>query len=399
MSDVYTLALVLCAFYLHDCSLWLERDTVAFFARWTSRWRPALPHPVLSGAIKGLLLSFRLPPLAPVYLCYPWRAFLSPTHLCPTMPPSDTEHSATPQARQALQYEDLQSVTVSEGTVSVNGRPFVRCQERHLATVLADLLKRLIPLPAPARQEAITATLAATLDSDRLRSDLHTLANATFFLHILCNTLFLYLFVLSPALLAFFSLSLLWPIMLTALGMLVLTIAVEFHAIHTRLWPADTGDRRSALTRICFYPPIAIRANDFLAHRACAQYHPLAVAALLCDTPAYERFARQTVRQLHYPLVTDAPDPTVRATETWFRGAQAASMCRVLAARGRDLKEYLQPPPHTGASSLAYCPRCEAEYTVLSGTCSDCPGIALLPYNPARDPDTVASATTSQVTL
>lgn len=397
MSDVTILVLILCVFYLHDCSLWLELDTVAFFAGWTRGWRPARPHPLLSGSTKGLLPSFRLPPLAPVYLCYPWRAALSPTDVCPTRPSGTVEESSTQQSRQAFSYDAITSVTVADHTVRVNGQTFVTCQDEHRATALAQLLHHLAGLPAADRQEAILAALAKGTSLDRLRSDLSVLADTARLLRFLCNTLVLYLFLVAPALLAFLSFSRLWPILVTALGVLVLVIAVEFRDIHAWLWPEEKGARRSALSRMGFYPPTAIRANDYLAHRVCAGYHPLAVASLLCAPSVFDRFARQYVRQLHYPLAGSAPNPTVAATEQWFRSAQEDAIRRALAACGLDLDAYLRPPPRTGEGSLAYCPRCDTEYAVAGGICADCPGVLLIPYDQADTPQAVMNSATAQV--
>jgi hypothetical protein len=396
MGDVAILVLILCVFYLHDCSLWLELDTVAFFAGWMDGWRPTRPHPLLSGSAKGLLLSFRLPPLGPVYLCYPWRAALSPTDVCPVRPSGTVEESSTQPARQALSYDAITSVTVADHTVKVNGQPFVTCQEAHRATALAQVLRHLAGLPASARPQAIRDILAAGMNPDRLRSDMTILAKTARLLRILCNTLFVYLFLVVPALLASFGLSRLWPILVSVLGVLVLVIAVEFRDIHAWLWPVEKGARRSALSRIGFYPPTAIRAHEYLAHRLCAGHHPLAVAYLICAPSVFHRFARQVVRQLHYPLAGSAPNPTLAATEQWFRSAQEEAIRRTLAACGLDLDALLRPPPRTGEGSLAYCPRCDTEYTVTGGTCADCPGVMLIPYDQANIPRTVMNSATAQ---
>lgn len=399
MSDVYVLVLILCIFYLHDCSLWLELDTAVFSTRWTGGWRFGRAHRLLSGSTKGLFLSFRLPPLAPVYLCYPWRVALSPTHVCPTQPPGSVEEPSTQQARQALSYDGLTSVIVADHTVNLNGQPFVTCQEAHRATALAQLLKQLASLPPSARQKAILASLAAATDIDRLRSDLTILADTAWLLRFLCNTLFLYVFLVVPALLAYLSLSLLWPILVTALGVQVLIIAVEYRDIHIWLWPEEKGARRSALSRIGFYAPNAIRAHDYLAHRACAGYHPLAVAMFICPSSVFDRFARQYVQQLHYPLAGSAVNPTATATEQWFRSAEEDAIRRALATWGLNLDTYLQAPARTEEGSLAFCPRCNTEYAVASGICADCPGVALIPYDQTHTPKTVMISPTTRVAL
>jgi hypothetical protein len=398
MSDAYVLILILYVFYLHDCSLWLDRDTIAFFARWTSGWQPRRPHPVLSRSSKGLLLSFRLPPLAPVYLCYPWRVSLSPTYVCPTPPPGSVVEVTLQRARHPLPYTTISSVNVADEAVKVNGQPFVTCQEPTQATALAQLLQHLASLPDSARENALRTALAATMDLNALRRDLAIFADTAALLRILCNILFLYLFLAVPILLALFSLSLLWPVLVTALGVLVLVIAVEFRDIHLWLWPAEKSARRSALARIGCYPPTAIRAHDYLAHRVCAQYSSLAVAVLLCEPPVFDRFARQVLRRLHHPLADGAADPTATATEAWFQIAQADCIRQALATCGIRTDAYLQPPSRSEMGSLTYCPRCETEYAIASGTCADCPGVALVPYESVSNATAAHAPPAAQVT-
>ena len=125
---------------------------------------------------------------------------------------------------------------------------------------------------------------------------------------------------------------------------------------------------------------------------------PLAVAVLLCEPPVFDRFARQFVRRLHYSLADGAADPTVTATEAWFRTAQTECIRQALATCGIRIDAYLQPPSRSEAGSLTYCPRCETEYAVASGTCADCPGVSLIPYEPASDAIAVPASPAAQVT-
>jgi hypothetical protein len=145
MSDVAVLVLVLCVFYLHDCSLWIERDTVVFLARGARRWRPMFPHRLLSGGRKGLLLSLRLPPLAPVYLAFPSRIALSPTHVAPILPPLEPSvGSAGDAVRPAVPWSAIHTVDVVEVTVRVNGEGVGVCQTQDRATATAALLRDLV---------------------------------------------------------------------------------------------------------------------------------------------------------------------------------------------------------------------------------------------------------------
>jgi len=291
MSDALVLLAVLGAFYLHDCSLWLPRDATVFLTHGLGGWRPVRPSPLLSGGEKGLILSFRWPPLAPVYLCL--------------------------------------------------GR-----------------------IPA--------GRLSVALDVGALSQDLTRFTECASLLRILCNVLFVFLFGIVPVTVTWWSLTTLWPELLTVLVVLVVPIAVEYRDLHAWLWPVDTADRRSELAHIALYAPAALRAYDRLAHRLCASYHPLAVAALLCPPAIFRAFAGRAVRQLHHPLATESP--------LVDSPAEMAAVEHLLRRAGLTAAELLRPPSRPDPSSHSFCPRCETAYAIPAGTCADCPGVALVPY-------------------
>jgi hypothetical protein len=120
-----------------------------------------------------------------------------------------------------------------------------------------------------------------------------------------------------------------------------------------------------------------MRALDHLAHRFCVPYHPIVVAATLCAPDTFTTFSARWLRQLHYPLSTDLVTPTARDVEILL-------VHRTLAAAGLDPGRLLAPPEPDGDNTLTYCPRCRVGYVVEHGTCADCPGVALVPFTPAR---------------
>jgi hypothetical protein len=206
-------------------------------------------------------------------------------------------------------------------------------------------------------------------------------------LRVLCNALFVYLFLVFlvvPALMLFLSVARLWPALLTLLVALVLAIAIEYRRVHRRLWPVDRIERRNTLVHLCLYPPAAIRTYDALAHRLCAPYHPAAVAVVLCDAPVRDRFLRRLLLELRFSATHASARGIPDETTMWFRAALEAQLHCLLVEQGLQLAAYLDPPAQTDRSSLSYCPRCEVEYSVLAGTCSDCGGISLVAFAAAE---------------
>jgi hypothetical protein len=245
------------------------------------------------------------------------------------------------------------------------------------AALLRDLAQR---CPAD-RVDAVTKALTRSLDVARLREALATLASAGQPLRVLCNALFVYLFLVGPALMLFLSVARLWPALLTLLVALVLAIAIQYRRVHRRLWPVDRIECRNTLVHLCLYPPAAIRSYDALAHRLCAPHYPAAVAVVLCDAPVRDRFLRRLLLALRFSGHVTA-GATPNQTHTWCRAAVEAQIHRLLVEQGLHLAAYLDPPAQTDRSSLSYCPRCEVEYAVLAGTCSDCTGVSLVAFAP-----------------
>lgn len=314
MSDGLVLLGVLGAFYLQDCSLWLDRGATVFTTWSARRWRPVRPHAVLTGNSKGLVLSFRLPPLAPLFMCPPWH-------------PTDTAPMSA-------------SVRFGMG------------------------------LPA-------------------FRAELARFSDGAFVLRCLCNALFVYFFVVVPTAMIFWSLSALWPVLLSGLATLSLPAAFEFHDLHAWLWPTESSARRSELLHMALYPPAAIRAHGHLALRIAAPYHPIVVAAALCVPSDFTAFAGQYLRELRYPLLGD-PAPNIE-----LHAAEARAVAAFLATLGVDPDSLLRPPVTADPDCLSWCPRCHAPYAISHGTCADCCGVALIPH--PRDAVSGSAPETPQV--
>lgn len=379
MTEIYLLLLVLFSFYLADCSLWLTRDTVVFLSTLGRAWRPTVPHALLSRKEKGLFLSFRLPPLAPVYLCRPLGVNVSPQGFC-LAPPSAGPEDASTAPLHPMRFTELCSVTAEDRTVHVNRRPYVHCQTPYQATQLARLLTELAPLSQDKRAASLAQVLTRALDSGRIRAEVEVFRQDVLPLRILCNTLFLYLFGALPLFLAQYGPGTIYLRVLVTVILLVGTIAVEFFRIHKRHWPGERQERFATLLHFLLYPPAAIRAGDLLAHRLLPLAHPLAAAYVLCRPGTFDRFARRFLRRLYYPVPPPALEPQAAGVVAWSSALERDCVRAFLRAQRINGSALLQPPPRPDDQSLSYCPRCETSYTVHEGTCGDCPGVPLMPY-------------------
>jgi len=383
MTEIYLLLLVVFSFYVTDCSIWLTRDTVVFLSSLGRAWRPTVPHALLSRKEKGLILSFRLPPLAPVYLCRPLGINISPQGFCLAAPSAVSEDASTTPLHP-MKFTELCSVTAEDRTIHVNRRPYLHCQTPYHATHLARLLTELAPLSEDKRAASLAQVLTRALDSGRIRADVEALGGDILPLRILCNALFLYLFAALPAFLTQYGPGTIYLRVIVTVIMLVGTIAVEFFRIHKRHWPTEGQERLAALLHFILYPPSAIRASDLLSNRLLSLAHPLAAAYILCRPETFQLFARRLLRRLYYAPPSPTPEPQAASIIAWSSALERDSVPAFLRAHRMDESELLQPPPRPDDQTLSYCPRCETCYAVYDGTCADCPGVALMPYLPPR---------------
>ena len=130
-------------------------------------------------------------------------------------------------------------------------------------------------------------------------------------------------------------------------------------------------------------PPSAIRAPDLLARHLLENFHPLAVARVLCSPDRFKSFARQILLDLRYPLLpvcpTNEPEPV--ATEQWFRTARRKATEKFLQQAGLKPDELTVLPGPTEPANQSCCPRCGAQFVTPTGTCADCGGRPLEPFN------------------
>jgi hypothetical protein len=127
-------------------------------------------------------------------------------------------------------------------------------------------------------------------------------------------------------------------------------------------------------------PPTAIRGVDLLGRNLLEEFHPIAVAHVLCRPERFREFARETLQDLRHPFFPSAPtnDTASVRTEEWFRDEIIAAVETTVRQAGLDPAKLAAPPEASDPSHQSYCPRCGAQFVRAEGTCADCGGLPLL---------------------
>ena len=205
-----------------------------------------------------------------------------------------------------------------------------------------------------------------TLD---LRERYEALKKSGFWLSVLGNILFVYVFILWPWLVGRFELSAFNIPLLLGVFALNMGSALTYRHVHKKYFPQKAGERTALFLQSLLLPTVGIRLRDRLSRSLAEGIHPLAAAKVLCGEDDFKRLARRAWMEALHPIPEERnPGPRwTQQLEAWFRD------------QGLDPAELAAPIRTDAASARSYCPRCEVESRLESGSCPDCPGIALRP--------------------
>jgi hypothetical protein len=367
MSDLEYLYTVMAVFYLWECTHWLRSPSASFVA-WIGRsFRASQPFFVANGRDGGLHFASPLPVAGTFLITSEWPLALAPQGLVNR---TGTRILFADQPQFAARRHRL---LVGDQELAVLGSP---CRARAMANQLNDMCA----VPEEIREEHIRTWLADTLDAGRLADRQREFNRAAKLPTLLATLLVLLVFVGTPAILSQLGLATSWPWLLAGLTGLSVANAVVFLRAHRKLHPGLTDERFACFLMVLLFPPAGMRTRDLLSRPLMESFHPLAAAQVLCSLEDTRTIAGAIVRDLKYPRpVQPSPPGEDIGIRQWFREAALEAVRRTVEPMPIGLDALLAPPARADAGSASYCPRCQAQFTRVTGTCSDC-GVTLAPF-------------------
>ena len=382
MSEVQLLFLVLALLYGWECAVWLRRGTVAF-GTWLGRaWRLQHPGTLAGNQRGGFILAAPLPPLGSLLTTNQFPLSLSPEGALVWVSTNINPGWRPAQSGRFLRFEDMRETRAHGRKVLVNGEMLLSSSSLGLARWLAENLQRIAKLKPSQRETAIAELLHASLDCRNVEKRWQEFQEHARPLGLLSNALFFYIFGFAPALIWQLGLGLSWLGLLAGLLALTTATATFFSRAHRALFPRAEDERFTQTITVLLAPTTAMRAGDVLSRPLLETFHPLAVAQVLLPAEAFREFARRVVLDLEHPARPVCPDesPNVKATELHGRRALQSAVENCLKQGGIEPETLVRAPVPADESCRAYCPRCSAQFTTADGECSDCGGLALLPF-------------------
>jgi len=384
MGDLESLLLVLAAIYLTECMVWVRRGAVAFRGFWSRNWRLRHPEGVLANQRGAIVFANPLPPLDTVFVSAQFPVSLSADGVYSYTAASINPGWRPPQLARFVRFSDLRSVDARQKQVLINDELFLRAASTAAAWRWTKLLRELHQAPQSRREALIQKAVADSFDPQQIKTRLDEFSARAKTLRVLANLLFIFLFGIAAPLAWAYGLRHVGLYLLAGLLVQTVTIALLFRRAHLALYTDADEERFTRFLTMLLAPPTAIRAVDLLGRRLLEQFHPIAVAQVLCAPANFQRFARGALLDLRYPFipVTPTDDAGAVRVEEWFRLEIIAAVERAARQAGLNPAKFAQPPQPTERAHRGYCPRCLAQFITTEGTCADCGGRPLLPLPP-----------------
>ena len=127
-------------------------------------------------------------------------------------------------------------------------------------------------------------------------------------------------------------------------------------------------------------PPVSIRAADLLTRDLLSHYSPV-VLALLLSGPRAQQVIRAFVLDLQHPLKCEVTDAAAIEAIRWTSAEQLRSCLAHVKHDSKLKKGVLLAPLEPKGNANSFCPRCDCQFTIGSGECPDCPGVALVVFS------------------
>ena len=374
MSDVELLFLVLALIYAWECSCWLRWGSTGFVNWFGERWRPVKPISMLGNSKGGFVFAPVLPPLGGILTSHAFPVLISPDGVLPNS-------AASLQTPSFVPFQDIRTIAVKGKKVIVNGQVLSKTPSSTLALQTAATIRDLLKAAPQSRDGSIQKIWRERFDTRAIGQRWKEFEERTAKLRIMANVLFMYIFLCAPLAILSLGFGLSWPALLAGLFALTFSITFLFRRIHRHYYPAADDERFTHVLINMFSPATTIRARDVLSRPLLETFDPLAIAKVFCSEEQFKRLAAATLRDLHYPLPSvSAPDPVIGKIDAYARKHQQRAIEDFLKKSGLDLEALLRPPVLVDATCRSYCPRCQAQFTVIRGTCADCADLELVPF-------------------
>jgi hypothetical protein len=376
MGDEILLFALLGLLYVVECCFLLHKHSVAFRERAGGRCSISFPSSNSGSRDRAFHLYPLFPPLRPVYFSHILPVSMSDRGILAYVSQTLTETGRPKQSGSVLEFGEIRSVRAEEEDLILNENRFVRCRNPEQAAFIAETVEEIVRPSGKKTCDILHEVVHSTLDPEQVKRIVSEYRIQSDNLRILCNSVFILLFLFFPVISIWKGLAFSLLATLALLVVMIPFLCYFFYSLHRLYFPERKGTRISSLFRFILWPLSAIRANDCIVHSILSRYHPASVALALCSKSDAAEFLRKILRDLRHPLYPDVDGELARSIDNDWRTRMVRRVEGTARRMGIEERELEEIPPTTDPSMIAYCPRCLAQFSSALAACPDCLGVS-----------------------
>ncbi len=376
MGDEILLFALLGLLYVVECCFLLHKHSVAFRKGAGGRCIISLPSSNSGSRDRAFHLYPLFPPLRPVYFSHILPVSLSDRGILAYVSQTLTETGRPRQTGLVLEFGEIRSVRAEEDDLILNENRFVRCRDPEQAAFIAKTVEEIVNTSGEKVRDILHEIVHSTLDPEQVKQIVSEYRIQSDNLRILCNSVFILLFLFFPIISLWKSMDFSLLATLSLHALMIPFLCYFFFSLHRLYLPERKGNRISSLVRFILWPLGAIRANDFIVPSILSRYHPAAVALALCSRSDAAEFLRKILRDLRHPLYPDVDGELARSIDSDWRTLMVRGVEETARRLGIEEWELEEIPSTTDPSTIAYCPRCLTQFSSALDACPDCLGVS-----------------------
>lgn len=381
MSDEIALFFILSLIYYTDCFLWIGNHCVAFVSGYGKRWKDRAPSNFIKTSSGGILFLTPFPPLSKVLCSYYQPISFSPSAVCSANCLSQSFYRTYDRDVTTVPIDNIETVSAVDRNILINDKQFQKVNSEQQASKIVTVIKSLCGKSTKDREQLIKQFLEESFDTveakKRIESSLKNISPIIF----LCNSLFIYLFIISPVFLFYVNKSELLVLLGLGMFLIAVQISIRYFVLHRRLYPDETAERVINLIKMVLCPPTSIRAVPLITKDALAKFDPLTIGHLLFTKSQFCIFAGNVLRHLKFSSMDHLTDKRAIEVIEWQNQMMIEMATDYLRDTANIDADLLSPPKPDGPDAKAYCPRCLAQFLDPEGHCPDCSNIPLVRFH------------------
>ncbi|MEJ2055019.1 MAG: hypothetical protein P8X42_13945, partial [Calditrichaceae bacterium] len=240
-------------------------------------------------------------------------------------------------------------------------------------------------VPKQKRNSIIKKEIEKSFDLNKIVKQKSVFSHISQPLRILCSLLTAYVFLIAPLLTFLYGfINMIIYIFFVYIFIHILTLFVFIITKKKSLLHFSKSEFISIIIKVSLFPPALMRVNDFLSVKVLVQFHPIAVGSQLLSTGKFKSMAKKWLLKMYYPLKAIHINEDKQNVILNFNRIQLQCIESCLNNCHLDIPELIKPNFSDDPNLKSYCPRCQTEYYVEKGFCSDCLDIELIPVDHNR---------------